>query len=673
MSFQNLTQANPYNLFCNSISNSSGLITSGEAIRFDSVINNSGGYAYFNNLFATGTVEITTLEAANANLGVLQADSILSLSTVTGFGDFNIGGNANIKGDITGYDLSVNNASILGDLNVKGSIVYHGGIVYESDVYVKGDLFIDGNAYAKGEIYGDFDLTLKGDIYANNATLKGDVYSYGLFVGPGGISSSGGDITSIDANISTIAGNISSGGSIYSSHTINSSGNINSYGNIFSATSINASGLVNGSIGNFGSINSSGLGSFGSIGTKGDVNIGGSLSVNGSIAYKGDVTYNGNYLIKGDLGVTGLSSLNGGITTNGASIALDGGNLNAEGGNINSNGGNINSNSGTISSNGGVINSNGGAINGGIINGATLNVGVGGINSSGLITSYNGISAVAGTTISTDTGNINSGGQLNCLGNINCSGGMDIWGTNVYGEGLTLHAVGGDITSNYGDITSNYGNLNAGASVNAGGTITGGYINSLGDLAVAGNIFDTGYINIGAANNQIQLQPGSTGTQFNISLPTNPAGNVTASIYDPITPSAYLMLGVQPTLFYSNSAHPTLTVAQSGTTVFIISDAVYTITLPDISSGVIGTYFKFIFSTRTGANVISLNTVTANNGKFTCSIVNGGITASTAGAAQNTIRFETTAIPGDYVECISNGALWLCNAACATGGNITCP
>ena len=391
MSFQNLTQANPYNLFCNSISNSSGLITSGEAIRFDSVINNSGGYAYFNNLFATGTVEITTLEAANANLGVLQADSILSLSTVTGYGDFDIGG----------------------------------------------DLAVAGNIFDTGTI-------------------------------------TGGNIISL--------------------------GNLAVAGNINTILSIHAGGMI--------------------------------------------------------------------------------------------------SSSGSISAN--------------------------------YFSSANGIDAA--TYIAT-------GGT---------------------------YAGGNDIAS-AGSITAS-GNINA-----VNGTITGGYINSLGDLAVGGNIFDTGYINIGAANNQIQLQPGSTGTQFNISLPTNPAGNVTASIYDPITPSAYLMLGVQPTLFYSNSTHPTLTVAQSGTTVFIISDAVYTITLPDISSGVIGTYFKFIFSTRTGANVISLNTVTANNGKFTCSIVNGGITASTAGAAQNTIRFETTAIPGDYVECISNGALWLCNAACATGGNITCP
>jgi len=211
MSFQNLTQANPYNLFCNSISNSSGLITSGEAIRFDSVINNSGGYAYFNNLFATGTVEITTLEAANANLGVLQADSILSLSTVTGSGDFDIGGDLAVVGSSTVSALQANSIASLSTISAAGNISSSGAYSGASSAITGLGSF--------GSISSSGGISSSGALTAPSCSISG-LGSFGSISSSGNINSSG-SITSGTANFTNI--NVSGGNSVLSNiSTLNS-------------------------------------------------------------------------------------------------------------------------------------------------------------------------------------------------------------------------------------------------------------------------------------------------------------------------------------------------------------------------------------------------------------------------------------------------------------------
>jgi hypothetical protein len=301
----------------------------------------------------------------------------------------------------------------------------------------------------------------------------------------------------------------------------------------------------------------------------------------------------------------------------------------------------------------------------------------------------NALSVVGSSTVSALQANsIASLSTISAAGNISSSGAYSGASSAITGLGSfgSISSSGG--ISSSGALTApscsisglgSFGSISSSGNINSSGSITSGTanftnINVSGGNSVLSNISTLNSVQFGASTQQINIHRGLAGTQYIFSLPSSPLQNVTANLYDPGTSATtYMMLGIQPTLFYNNTGHQALTVSNAGTTIFVIADAAYTITIPDISSGVIGTRYKFILSSRSSAVAVTLNTNTPNNAAFTAIIVNGGTAGGTGGVAQNTITFSSAAVAGDYIELISNGILWLCNAGCQTAGNITCP
>jgi hypothetical protein len=301
----------------------------------------------------------------------------------------------------------------------------------------------------------------------------------------------------------------------------------------------------------------------------------------------------------------------------------------------------------------------------------------------------NALSVVGSSTVSALQANsIASLSTISAAGNISSSGAYSGASSAITGLGSfgSISSSGG--ISSSGALTApscsisglgSFGSISSSGNINSSGSITSGTanftnINVSGGNSVLSNISTLNSVQFGASTQQINIHRGLGGTQYFFSLPASPLQNVTANLYDPGTSATtYMMLGIQPTLFYNNTGHQALTVSNAGTIIFVIADAAYTITIPDISSGVIGTRYKFILSSRSSAVAVTLNTNTPNNAAFTAIIVNGGTAGGTGGVAQNTITFSSAAVAGDYIELISNGILWLCNAGCQTAGNITCP
>lgn len=125
---------------------------------------------------------------------------------------------------------------------------------------------------------------------------------------------------------------------------------------------------------------------------------------------------------------------------------------------------------------------------------------------------------------------------------------------------------------------------------------------------------------------------------------------------------------------YNNSGHADLTSTDSGSTVLITQDGAYTINVPDPAVANKGVKYTFIVET-TGANAVTINTVTANGNKFIISIANGDATTQTAKntTGQNTVKFAATATVGDTIRLMSNGSLWIGDAVCQLHDKITCP
>jgi hypothetical protein len=177
-------------------------------------------------------------------------------------------------------------------------------------------------------------------------------------------------------------------------------------------------------------------------------------------------------------------------------------------------------------------------------------------------------------------------------------------------------------------------------------------------------------VTINPTSNQLVL--GTTNTiTINAAAPT---GNRVHSIPDSGITTGNIITSPGVTKVYTNAAHADLTLADSGSTVLISQDAAYTITIPDPAAGNIGCSFKFRINV-TGANIVSLNTVTASSNKFLIAIAHGDGVAQTAAntTGQNTVRFAATSTVGDTVELFSNGTLWIGNGIAQLHDKITCP
>lgn len=144
--------------------------------------------------------------------------------------------------------------------------------------------------------------------------------------------------------------------------------------------------------------------------------------------------------------------------------------------------------------------------------------------------------------------------------------------------------------------------------------------------------------------------------------------------YTSATPITFNSGFKAPTKSYNNAGHADLTAADSNCTVFVTQDAAYTINVPDPVAGNTGVRYRFVVAV-TGANAITINTVTANSSKFIVAIANGDGTTQTAKntTGQNTVKFAATATVGDTIDIVSNGTLWIGTGTAQLHDKITCP
>jgi hypothetical protein len=163
-------------------------------------------------------------------------------------------------------------------------------------------------------------------------------------------------------------------------------------------------------------------------------------------------------------------------------------------------------------------------------------------------------------------------------------------------------------------------------------------------------------------------------TVGNTTLAINTVDDSTLTFPEIDTQTANVLTSPGAIKVYNNAAHPNLTLADSGCTIFVIQDGAYTINVPDPDADTLGCTFKFII-VQSGANVVTINTVTPNNGNFLISIANGdGVTqTSKPTVGQNTVKYAATATIGDTIELISTGGLWIGTGVAQLHDKITCP
>jgi len=115
----------------------------------------------------------------------------------------------------------------------------------------------------------------------------------------------------------------------------------------------------------------------------------------------------------------------------------------------------------------------------------------------------------------------------------------------------------------------------------------------------------------------------------------------------------------------TTTAAKTLTQEESGSYVFLDGSSAHDVTLPAVA--VAGQYFKFICTDSTAV----VNIVQAGSAEdFVGMLTDGVSTFDSAVAGDTKVIFATDALPGDYIECTSNGTNWFVNGECITADAI---
>jgi hypothetical protein len=113
------------------------------------------------------------------------------------------------------------------------------------------------------------------------------------------------------------------------------------------------------------------------------------------------------------------------------------------------------------------------------------------------------------------------------------------------------------------------------------------------------------------------------------------------------------------------TAAKTLIEEESGSTVFMAAGADnVVITLPALNAG---QYFKFICKDSTA--VVNIVQAAATE-DFVGMLTDGVSTFDSAVSGDTKIIFATDCLPGDYVECTSDGTNWYVNGECITADAI---
>ena len=182
-----------------------------------------------------------------------------------------------------------------------------------------------------------------------------------------------------------------------------------------------------------------------------------------------------------------------------------------------------------------------------------------------------------------------------------------------------------------------------------------------------------------AANSSLQVNTAADSTLTittvgNTTLAINTIDDSTLTFPEIDTPTANVLTSPGAIKIYNNAVHANLTLADSGCTIFVIQDGAYTINVPDPDADNLGCTFKFIIA-QSGANIVTINTVTPNQASFLISIANGDGVTQTAKHTdpQNTVKYAATATRGDTIELISTGALWIGTGVAQLHDKITCP
>jgi hypothetical protein len=115
----------------------------------------------------------------------------------------------------------------------------------------------------------------------------------------------------------------------------------------------------------------------------------------------------------------------------------------------------------------------------------------------------------------------------------------------------------------------------------------------------------------------------------------------------------------------TTTAARTLKEEESGSYVFLDGSVTHNVTLPAVA--VAGQYFKFICKDSTA--VVNIVQAAATE-DFVGMLTDGVSTFDSAVSGDTKIIFATDCLPGDYVECTSDGTNWYVNGECITADAI---
>lgn len=159
-------------------------------------------------------------------------------------------------------------------------------------------------------------------------------------------------------------------------------------------------------------------------------------------------------------------------------------------------------------------------------------------------------------------------------------------------------------------------------------------------------------------------------------LDSNLAGSIAVASGDSITVASggSLTVASGATLSVTNTVlTPTgatgLTLAQSGTTVFLNVAGGYTVTLPVATTA--GTNFEFIVKTAPTTAYIILSATNDNIVGYPIASLGSDETANGNAAADQINFVANVSLPSDRVRLISDGTSWQALATCKATGAIT--
>jgi len=301
-------------------SNITGIPISGDLSVTDLIVNGSltvnGSAAFGSNVSVSGNLGVIGNVSAGGTLDVAGNTSLGGTAIITG--NTTLTANLGVGGT---FRVSTN-ASIGGTLDVNGNVCLGGNVTVKGNVHVSNQCCASA-FFGDGANLTNVPVNITGNISVNNATIGGNLYVGGTVTVIGNAVF---DANVSVSGTGDIKGNVSIGGTLITTgkaefeDDVSVSGNSNFGGTvtISGAVSLGSTLDVAGNTSLGGTATITGAVSLGStLDVTGNTSIGGTFLATGKAEFEGNVSVSGNMLVGGNVTIVGNTTLTGNLGVGG--------------------------------------------------------------------------------------------------------------------------------------------------------------------------------------------------------------------------------------------------------------------------------------------------------------------------------------------------------------------